>query len=621
MKNLSFTICFLLIQSLSLFTQTKIDINKIPEHPRLLLLRGEEKAILANVKADKNWARVHKIILTESDKMLALPTLERVQIGRRLLDKSRECLRRIFFLSYAYRTTLDKKYLVRAEQELLKVSNFSDWNPSHFLDVAEMTMGVAIGYDWLFADLSDSTRQIIKQAIVKKGIEPSFDKKYNYWLRASHNWNQVCNAGLAFGALAIAEDSSALAKTIVERAVETIKLPMEDYKPDGAYPEGYSYWGYGTSFNVLFCSAVERIFGSDFGLSDTEGYLKTGSYMTHMIGSSGLPFNYSDAGNGAGLNPAMFWFAQRKGDPSLLFMEKKLLANGERSMRNDRILPALMIWGKDLDFKKIVEPKELTWVGQGKNPVAMLRTSWVDSTAIFVGIKAGSPSVNHGHMDIGSFVMDAGGVRWAMDFGMQDYESLESKGVKLWAKEQNGQRWQVYRYNNFAHNTLTFNDSLQRVEGFAKINSVTTQPQFLSAISDISEVYKGQVKSAKRGIAIAEQKYVAVRDEIETGEKSTTVRWVMATSASVTLMDDGMAMLTQKGKKLFLKITTPNVSIQKWDATPKNSFDALNTGKTLVGFEVKLPKNSKQTLSVLLMPDMVYPMATLKDLPPLADWK
>ena len=30
-------------------------------------------------------------------------------------------------------------------------------------------------------------------------------------------------------------------------------------------------------------------------------------------------------------------------------------------------------------------------------------------------------------MDVGSFVFDSDGVRWAMDFGQQEYESLESK--------------------------------------------------------------------------------------------------------------------------------------------------------------------------------------------------
>ena len=66
------------------------------------------------------------------------------------------------------------------------------------------------------------------------------------------------------------------------------------------------------------------------------------------------------------------------------------------------------------------------WVGQGKNPVALMRTSWTDTNAIYVAMKGGSPSVNHGHMDVGSFIMEANGERWAMDFGMQDYNSLET---------------------------------------------------------------------------------------------------------------------------------------------------------------------------------------------------
>src|ERR1700730_3640964 len=115
--------------------------------------------------------------------MLALAPIERIQIGRRLLDKSREALRRLFFLSYAHRMTQQQKYLQRAERELLAISAFSDWNPSHFLDVAEMTMAVSIGYDWLYNNLSADSRAIIKEAILKKGIEPSLDPKNNGWLK------------------------------------------------------------------------------------------------------------------------------------------------------------------------------------------------------------------------------------------------------------------------------------------------------------------------------------------------------------------------------------------------------------------------------------------------------
>jgi hypothetical protein len=593
---------------------------KMPEHPRILFLKGEEKTILRNIRSDQNWAKIHQVILAESDKLINEPTLERIQIGRRLLATSRECLRRVFYLSYAYRINHDKKYLTRAEQELLKVSQFTDWNPSHFLDVAEMTMGVAIGYDWLYNDLPQASRDIIREAILKKGIEPSLDNKYNYWLKISNNWNQVCNAGMTYGALAIYEDSPALARQIIDRAIEAIKLPMGDYKPEGAYPEGYSYWGYGTSFNVMFISAVQKVFNTDFGLANAEGFLKTAGYLQNMVGTSGKNFNYSDAGNGANLSPAMFWFANRNNDNSLLYIEKNYL-DKDKSMGRDRLLPAAMIWGKDISLDKANAPESLIWVGQGKNPVAMMRTSWTDPKAIYVGFKAGSPSVSHGHMDIGSFVMDANGERWSMDFGMQEYESLESKGVKLWGMAQNSERWQVYRYNNLAHSTLSFDNEFQKVEGYAGIQQYTRKPQFLSAVSNISAVYKGKANEVNRGVAIIDQQYVVVKDEIESAENPTTVRWAMLTPAEVSIGVNGTATLMQKGKKLTLKVQEPaNVTIRTWSTQGTHEYDAPNPGTTLVGFEVALPANSKTNLTVLLIPESAEanPKQTI---PALKDWK
>ena len=148
---------------------------------------------------------------------------------------------------------------------------------------------------------------------------------------------------------------------------------------------------------------------------------------------------------------------------------------------NDRLLPALMIWSAGLTMDKITAPSKKIWVGQGKNPVALMRTSWEMTNAIYVGLKGGSPSVNHGHMDVGSFVVDANGERWAMDFGMQDYNSLETAGVDLWNMTQNSERWEVFRYNNLAHNTLTVNNELQMVSGYAPITSSSEIPEMMNA--------------------------------------------------------------------------------------------------------------------------------------------
>ena len=110
------------------------------------------------------------LILELADVMISLEVVKREQIGRRLLGVSRTCLKRVLTLSYAYRMTEDRKYLQKAEAEMLAASAFSDWNPSHFLDVAEMTMALAVGYDWLYSDLKSKSRQIIKEAILNKGL-------------------------------------------------------------------------------------------------------------------------------------------------------------------------------------------------------------------------------------------------------------------------------------------------------------------------------------------------------------------------------------------------------------------------------------------------------------------
>jgi hypothetical protein len=598
-------------------------VKNLPSHPRILLLKGEEAAILQAVGTDKTRAQVQQAIQTECDAIVELPVSERIKTGRRLLSVSREALRRLFFLSYGWRMTKQDNYLKRAEKELLAIAAFSDWNPTHFLDVAEMTMAASIGYDWLYSDLSAESRATIREAILIKGIQPSLDAKYNSWLKATHNWNQVCNAGMAYGALAIYEDQPELAKQIINRAINTVALPMGDYAPDGGYPEGYGYWGYGTSFNVMLLSALDKAFKTDFGLSQQPGFLKTAGFMENMTGPTGGAFNFSDSGVKSGLHPAMFWFANKLNDPSLIWQERTFLTDPIELKKQvkDRLLPATLIWSSGLALTNLPTPKNLNWVGQGKTPVAFMRTSWSDQAAIYVAMKGGTPSTNHAHMDVGSFVMDADGVRWAMDFGMQDYESLESKKVDLWNMKQNSQRWDVFRYNNFVHNTLTVNDSLQRVTGNAIITSSSASPAFMNATTDLTEIYQGGLAKANRGIAIVDKAYVVIRDEVETAKVPATVRWTMLTPATVKLIGPNKAELTKDGKTLILQVQEPaTIALKTWSTDPLHDYDAPNPGTTLTGFEATIPANTKTALTVLLIPQTATGQAIQPRVQPLAKW-
>lgn len=577
---------------------------KLPAHPRILFQKGGEKTLKKQIAKDAIWKDIHKNVMEEAESLLSVPANERIQIGKRILSISRDNLRRIFFLSYAYRMSGEQKYAKRAEQEMLKAASFTDWNPSHFLDVGEMTMALAIGYDWLYSQLSPQSKAVIENAIAEKGFKPSFDDRYNWFVNATHNWNQVCHAGMTYGALAIWEKDPSLSTTIVNRAIEKIAIPMKLYGPDGAYPEGVGYWEYGTSFNVMFLSALEGIFKTDFGLSQIPGFLQTGNYLLNMVTPGMKNFCYSDNGSGAFLTPTIFWFYDKTKDASILYNQALMIKeSGASSLRKDRLAPAMLIWGASASLAKPVQPEDLLWVGQGENPVCAMRSDWTSKDALYIGFKAGSPSVNHGHMDVGSFLFEADGINWAIDMGGDNYNRLETRGVDLWNRQQNSQRWDVFRYNNLAHNTLSFNDKYQLVNGKAIIDKFDANENEMYAMSDITPVYKNQVKKITRAVSMVDKEYAVIEDMVENDKRFTKMSWRMVTPASAKIISDKVLELTKDGKKLYLRVDGPTNT--SWEIKPAKStfsYDSENPGISIISLNTDLKPNEKQKVTVYLLP-------------------
>ncbi len=580
------------------------DLSRLADHPRLLLPKGTEKKLLKQINRDAVWKEIHTATLGEADRIITLPVNERIKTGMRLLAVSRENLRRIFILSYAYRMTGQEKYLVRAEQEMLKAASFSDWNPSHFLDVGEMTMALGVGYDWLYPALSEASRRTIREAIVEKGFKPSYDTAYNWFVDAEHNWNQVCNGGLAFGAIAVAESEPEWAQKIIDRAIDKVRLPMRHYAPDGAYPEGPGYWGYGTLFNVLLIGGLESTFGTDYGLSQMPGFMQTGTYEMQMVSPLIKHFNYMDNSYEPESSSAPFWFYSKTQDPSVLCQQVSILQRDTaKKYLKDRVLPAMLIWGAGAPMEKAVAPQETFWAGRGNTPVCVMRSGWGDPNARFVGVKLGSPSINHGHMDVGSFVFEADGVRWAIDLGSEDYNTTETRGVDLWNMAQQSQRWDVFRYNNRSHNTLTFNDKLQRINGSAQIieSDSATARRFVK--TDLTPVYAGQVDKVERTISLVDNDYLLIEDEITAGKNYTRMRWTLMTRATPKILSDNTVMLEQDGKRCLLKIESETPIVWRFEKTPTvNTFDSPNPDVTMVVFDTDLKRGEIQYVRAQLTP-------------------
>jgi hypothetical protein len=401
---------------------------------------------------------------------------------------------------------------------------------------------------------------------------------------------------VVYGALATFESNPTVSKEIIDEMLITNRISMASYAPDGVYPEGHMYWGYGTSFEVMLLAALESALGSDNGLSQSPGFLKSAEFMLFVTSPSSKRFNYSDSGVSQNANIVQFWFAKKTNNPNLLLEENKSMQAGTflKTIDESRLLPSVMVFAKDINITNISAPTQQVWSGKGATPLVMVRSDWKNKTGEYLGVKGGSASTSHAHMDAGSFVYDSEGLRWAMDFGMQSYITLESKGVDLWGKGQDSQRWDVFRLSNKAHNTLTVNNKRHNYNGHAELIETIDLPTEKGGKFDLSEIFKGEINSAIRKVVL-KNKSLLVEDEITTNEKEALIRWNMATPATVKILDSSSIELTQKGKTKLLKVTADfPFELKTWNSEdPGTDYDAKNPGTIMIGFESKVPANQK----------------------------
>ena len=574
-----------------------------PTHPRLLVGDGTWAQLKARRAADAGLDAFLERQEVEARALLPVEPIAYKMTGRRLLSVSRTVLRRVMLLSMQYQLTGDKELLERSQSEMLSAANFKNWNPSHFLDTAEMTAALAIGYDWLHDDLDAAARSTIARAIREKGLEPGL--KIPRVFRTQSNWNSVCNAGMVLGALALAPDEPQMAAHYVNQAREFNPRALGTYAPDGIYPEGVGYWAYGTTFQVMLIGTLRSALGRDWGLSEFPGFLPSAQALFHLVGPSGAAFNFSDGSEHSGFDGTTLWFAKELNLPQIARLEdERLRAYQKQKPQPDsqraRTLPLAALWWPTANAKQGDWP--LSWRGDGPNPVATFRSRWDDPTAMWLALKGGKATNPHGHMDAGSFVFEADGVRWASDLGAQDYNSLESKGVSLWDSKQSGQRWRVFRLGPFSHNTLTINGELHDARGEARITRFAAGSD-AGAVVDLSPVFKGQAQRVTRGFSFRAGQDTTIRDEVAGLKAGDTVRFALLTKAQVALSDDGQcATLNSDGQILTVRLVSGAAKWEVLAAKGAQNYDADNPDARILVANFTAPQAGELSWAVTLTP-------------------
>jgi oligo-alginate lyase len=587
--------------------------QKLPPHPRLLANVARFEAIKS--RTDEVSRQLLALLRFETEKKLATGTIKYPATGF-LMGPAREAQGRILTLALSYRLTGEKQCFARAREELLRLADLPEWRPSHFLDVGEAALAAGIGYDWLYDDLSADDRDRVARAIVRNAILPSLavPAGENSWVNGDFNWTQVCHGGVVVAALAISEREPSLARKVVERAVSNFDKVGAAYSPDGSYAEGPSYWSYGTSFHVILVEALRTALGTSCGLEKFPGFLKTCEYNNQMVGPTGDDFNFSDYHLENLNEPIMLWFARETRDRSLARDEFSDLARALEKLQTggnampgkpvvlSRHLPLELLWW-DPSLPAAQDSRRRHWTAAGVLPLGVMRSAWDDRNASFVAVKGGTPNHSHAHMDVGSFVFEADGVRWAVDLRTESYDKMRQGKLDLWNYTQNSSRWTTFRVGPEGHNILRFNGALQQVDGKAEIRALPDEEGSMGDLVELTPLYRDQVSRVERRIRLHPDRSITIDDQWTTGEKAAQATWQWLTRAQVAATTDG-AVLNQAGQTLRLRITEgTGARIEVEDVSrQRQAWDSPNPNLRRILIHMLTPPESTGRLHVVAEP-------------------
>ncbi len=197
--------------------------------------------------------------------------------------------------------------------------------------------------------------------------------------------------------------------------------------------------------------------------------------------------------------------------------------------------------------------------------LACFRSAWDDPNALFLAVKGGDNKAAHAHLDLGSFVFDAGGVRWAADLGTDDYD-LPGYFTR--------QRWTYYRTRTEAHNTLLIDDQNQDTRAEARITRQEFAPDLSWVQIDLSRANGSRVKQWLRRFGMAQRQAVLIEDSVRT-DQPVEVIWGMMTDADITVSGQ-TALLRKNGWNLAAEIRTPRHAVFDKAPVPSSTPQAAN---------------------------------------------
>ncbi len=415
------------------------------------------------------------------------------------------------------------------------------------------------------------------------------------WTRTENNWNAVCNAGYLMCAVALADVETKLADNMIPLSVNThfsenpahqkegtsintpgaplpsltsstafstkdatgattyreeitwllgnimqsIRIGVRCYAPDGGYAESSGYWSYGTNNLFRFCMTLLSSTGTDYSIMSAAGCDVTGYFPLYIESSDNVGWGYHDGSNGAIDSSLLAWVANFFDDKALYTLRYNQIAEGRKGYS----LYDMIYY--DADMLSADASLALDFIYYGID-TAVFRSSW-EKGAIYTGLHGGYNSVNHGDMDAGNFIYDAEGIRWITELGSDNYNLSGYFGGGA-----NGGKWKYYRKTSEGQNVIVIttqnpDTGAEKIKFGQDPTATAPTDAFHSeenggyAIMNMAAAYGDGCALAQRGLLFTNSRTtMVIQDEIQFTESS-SLWWFahLAKNTTVTIASSG----------------------------------------------------------------------------------